>query len=60
MNIKDTRDMVKVPTIREENKAKTTFDKIVLLKIFPKWPKHQEILQTPRKIIINKTTPNAL
>ena len=30
MNIKDTRDMVKVPTIREENKAKSIFDKIVL------------------------------
>lgn len=39
MNIKDTRDMVKVPTIREKNKAKTIFDKIVLPKIFPQMAK---------------------
>ena len=48
MNIKDTRDMVKVPTIREENKAKTIFDKIVLPKIFP------QMAKTPRNTTNSK------
>ena len=60
MNIKDTRDMVKVPTIREENKQKQYLTKQYCQKFSPKWPKHQEILQTPRKIIINKTTPKRI
>lgn len=48
MNIKDTRDMVKVPTIREENKAKTIFDKIGLPKIFP------QMAKTPRNTTNSK------